>query len=185
MHKRGISYDLIHQCTDSELVYQNYRNGYYNIVFVGYDADKVPRYATVRGIDSDFRGDVSGSNKNYSFAISHKSQYLHLFESAIDLLSFATLEKDTSRAHDNLLSLSGVYKPKKKIEDSTLPLALTQFLTDHPHYLSFAAYVKSDRVFLNRLYPEQSPACRFPITRGGKLYAYCINHGLVVYPDSL
>lgn len=36
LHKRGISYDLIHLCTDSELVYQNYRNGYYNIVFVGY-----------------------------------------------------------------------------------------------------------------------------------------------------
>ncbi len=47
------------------------------------------------------------------------------------------------------------------------------------HYLSFVAYVKSDRLFLNRLYPEQSPTCRFPITTGGKLYAYCIKHGLV------
>ncbi|HBI71562.1 MAG TPA: hypothetical protein DDY59_00015, partial [Lachnospiraceae bacterium] len=54
---------------------------------------------------------------------------------------------------------------------------------DHPmtkeHYLSFVAYVKSDRIFLNRLYPEQSPSCRFPITTGGKLYVYCIKHGLV------
>ncbi|WP_236932651.1 hypothetical protein [Geosporobacter ferrireducens] len=60
---------------------------------------------------------------------------------------------------------------------------------DHPmtkeHYISFVAYVKSDRVFLNRLYPEQSPTCRFPITNGGKLYVYCINHGLVVYSDNL
>ncbi|HCX61675.1 MAG TPA: XRE family transcriptional regulator [Clostridiales bacterium] len=57
---------------------------------------------------------------------------------------------------------------------------------DHPmtkeHYISFVACVKSDRVFLNRLYPEQSPTCRIPISIGGKLYAYCIKHGLLVYP---
>lgn len=56
---------------------------------------------------------------------------------------------------------------------------------DHPmikeHYLSFVAYVKSDKIFLNRLYPEQSPTCRFPITTGGKLYVYCIKHGLMAY----
>lgn len=56
---------------------------------------------------------------------------------------------------------------------------------NHPmekeHYISFAAYVKSDRVILNRLYPEQSPAFRIPISHGGKLYLYCINHGLTVF----
>ena len=60
---------------------------------------------------------------------------------------------------------------------------------DHPmtkdQYLSFVAYVKSDRVFLNRLYPEQSPTCRFPITTGGKLFVYCIKHGLSVYSGNL
>ncbi len=56
---------------------------------------------------------------------------------------------------------------------------------DHPmtkeHYISFVAYVKSDRVLLNRLYPEQSASCRIPIIKGGKLYIYCIEHGLMVY----
>lgn len=60
---------------------------------------------------------------------------------------------------------------------------------EHPmnkgHYLSFVSYVKSDRVFLNRLYPEQSPACRFPRITGGKLYVYCIKHGLLVYTNNL
>jgi DNA-binding XRE family transcriptional regulator/desulfoferrodoxin (superoxide reductase-like protein) len=46
------------------------------------------------------------------------------------------------------------------------------------HYISFVAYVKNDKVFLNRLYPEQSPTCRFPIMTGGKLYIYCVKHGL-------
>lgn len=64
------------------------------------------------------------------------------------------------------------------------------FITfDHPmmkdHYISFVACIKSDTVFLNRLYPEQSPTCRIPITTGGKLYVYCMKHGLSVYPDNL
>lgn len=63
------------------------------------------------------------------------------------------------------------------------------FITfEHPmtkdHYISFIAYVKSDKVLLNRLYPEQSATCRIPITiGGGKLYVYCIKHGLWVYSD--
>lgn len=62
------------------------------------------------------------------------------------------------------------------------------FITfDHPmtkeHYISFVALVKSDRVLLNRLYPEQSPTCRMPAIRGGKLYVYCTNHGLVLYSN--
>ena len=59
---------------------------------------------------------------------------------------------------------------------------------DHPmeksHYLMFAAYVKSDRVTLHRLYPEQDAAVRFPVQRGGKLYIYCSQHGLLRYPKS-
>lgn len=58
---------------------------------------------------------------------------------------------------------------------------------DHPmtkeHYISFIALVKSDRVLLNRLYPEQSSSCRIPIMNGGKLYVYCVKHGLTVYED--
>lgn len=56
---------------------------------------------------------------------------------------------------------------------------------DHPmtkeHYLSFAAYVKSDRITLHRLYPEQEAAVRFPVQRGGKLYVCCNTHGLMCY----
>lgn len=59
---------------------------------------------------------------------------------------------------------------------------------DHPmekdHYLMFAAYVKSDRVTLHRLYPEQEAAVRFPVQRGGKLYLYCTQHGLMRYPKA-
>ena len=40
------------------------------------------------------------------------------------------------------------------------------------HYISFAAYVKSDRIYLNRLYPEQSPSFRIPLMRGLKFRLY-------------
>ena len=63
------------------------------------------------------------------------------------------------------------------------------FTVDHPmtkeHYLSFAAYVKSDRIYLNRLYPEQSPSFRFPMIASGKLYIYCTKHGLIAYSNNL
>lgn len=72
--------------------------------------------------------------------------------------------------------------PKITVEEMDTDYYVT---FEHPmtkeHYISFVAAVKSDRVFLNRLYPEQSPTCRIPITIGGKLYVYCIKHGLSMY----
>ena len=54
---------------------------------------------------------------------------------------------------------------------------------DHPmekgHFLTFAALVQDDRVLLIRLYPEQAPAVRLPVScRRGTLYLYCSQHGL-------
>ena len=48
----------------------------------------------LRGISSDFKGECNGSDKRFAFNIPAKnSEVLHLFESAIDLLYFATLQK--------------------------------------------------------------------------------------------
>ncbi len=86
------------------------------------------------------------------------------------------------RKLERVLPVDAPDAPKVTVEEIDIDHVVT---IDHPmtkeHYLSFVAYVKSDRIFLNRLYPEQSPTCRFPITVGGKLYVYCINHGLFVY----
>ena len=53
---------------------------------------------------------------------------------------------------------------------------------DHPmtkgHYITFFAYVTSDRILLQRTYPEQECALRFPRMGFGQLYAYCNHHGL-------
>lgn len=48
------------------------------------------------------------------------------------------------------------------------------------HYIMFAALVYYDSVLIVRMYPEQDAAFRIPvIKRGGSLYIYCSNHGLM------
>ncbi len=50
------------------------------------------------------------------------------------------------------------------------------------HYISFAAYVYDDRIWFQRLYPEQNLAFRMPVMKGGgNLYLYCTKDGLFKY----
>ena len=92
---------------------------------------------TSEGFGSDFIGDANGSDKHYSFGIPAEAanDTLHLFESAVDLLSYGTLQKLDGKdwRSENLLSLAGVYKPRAKIEESSLPAALVRYLAEHPH----------------------------------------------------
>lgn len=46
--------------------------------------------------------------------------------------------------HENLLSLAGVYKPKAKIEESSLPVALVQYLADYPHIRNVVLRLDND-----------------------------------------
>lgn len=46
------------------------------------------------------------------------------------------------------------------------------------HYVSFIAYVTSDRIQLVKLYPEQNPEARFTMRGSGWIYVYCNRHGL-------
>lgn len=53
---------------------------------------------------------------------------------------------------------------------------------DHPmdkdHYITFLAYVTTDRVYFKKLYPEQEAACAFPRKGVGTVYACCNRDGL-------
>ena len=93
LKKRGIDDEIIQFCIETGRAYES--ENYHNAIFVGHDKSDVPRYAAIRGTRSNFIGDASGSDKNYSFSIpaDKKSSCLHLFESAIDLLSYATILK--------------------------------------------------------------------------------------------
>lgn len=67
-----------------------------NVTFLGYDRTRhLPKYANVRGINGDFKGDAPGSDKRYSFLLKSEGQSdeVHICEAAIDVLSYATLLK--------------------------------------------------------------------------------------------
>ena len=92
-------------------------------------------------------GDCSGSKKDYSFQLGGgNGDEVHLFECAIDLLSFATLEKMKAKnwRELSLVSLSGVYSPAKKIEDSKVPVALQKYLSRHPNIRRIILHFDND-----------------------------------------
>lgn len=144
---RGIDRELINFCLQSGRLYEGLP--YHNAVFIGMDRYGKPRYANLRGIGTDFKGEATGSDKRFSFSIPAKSESntLHLFESAIDLLSYATIRKAEGMdwQSDHLLSLAGVYKPKAELQESSLPLALKQYLGDHPGIRKIVLRLDNDR----------------------------------------
>ena len=145
LHGRGIDYDLIDYCIQTGRLYESLP--YHNCVFVGRDLKGQPRYAALRGTVGDFKGEADGSDKRYSFCIAENSSAnsVHLFESAIDLLSYATLLKMKGRdwRQDALLSLAGVFKQKKEF---VIPLALSQYLKDHPGIKTLYLHLDNDEV---------------------------------------
>lgn len=127
---RGIDRSVITYCVQQGFLYES--ADYHNAVFVGKDENGTPRFAMQRGtMGSDFKGDVSGSDKRYSFHIAARqpSPELYVFEGAIDLLSQATLQmRQGDFAPRHRLALSGVSHRK---DDEALPLALGHFLVGH------------------------------------------------------
>lgn len=127
---RGIDFEIINYCLEQELIIESLP--YHNAVFIGYDENKEPKYAAYRATNqSRIMGDCTGSKKQYSFRLTAENTgEVHLFECAIDLLSYATLMKLEGKEwrHLNLVSLAGVYSPKQKIEDSKVPVTLGRLL---------------------------------------------------------
>ena len=145
--RRGIEPELIYYCISTGRLYESYPH--HNVVFVGLDKYNKPRYANLRGIGSDFKGEANGSDKRFSFSIPAKdSDTVHLFESAIDLLSYATIRKQEGMAWngDHLVSLAGVYAPREKIEESKVPAAVEGFLKSHPDIKRIVLHFDNDEV---------------------------------------
>ncbi|NCC86057.1 MAG: DUF3991 domain-containing protein, partial [Clostridia bacterium] len=125
LSKRGLAKPILTYCLNHKLIYEDAH--YHNAVFVGLDVGGTPRHATLRGTttSSAFRQDAPHSDKRFTFNLPARSQSdtLYVLESAIDLLSRATLEWRSGKdwLQDHQLSLGGL-----------APLALNQYLKDHP-----------------------------------------------------
>ena len=144
---RGISKNIILQCLNKCLIYQEQDTK--NVVFVGFDYNGFPRYAGIRGTNkSRYMRDAYGSNKTYSFRMTSVklNNSVHIFESAIDLLSFATIKEMKNQKWDeeNLLALAGIYKPAKNSFDSKTPKALDKFLEQNPNVDTIILHLDND-----------------------------------------
>ncbi len=143
---RGIDESLIEHCLGTGQIYES--KGYHNAVFTGKDGSGKIRYASYRATNGRrIMGEVAGSDKSFSFRlVEEKSDCLHVFESAIDLLSFVTLAKMDGKRYDgtNYLSLSGVYAAR---QDGTykLPVSLEYFLRANRNIRNICLRLDNDR----------------------------------------
>lgn len=144
---RGIDEEIIDYCIENKLIMESLP--YHNLVFLGYDKEQNIKYAAYRATNkSRVMGDCSGSKKDYSFRLlGTNDNEVHLFESAIDLLSYATLLKMNNQDFKefNLLSLSGVYSPSKNLYDSKLPKAIENYLENYPNITRVIMHLDNDR----------------------------------------
>ena len=91
---------------------------------------------------------------------------------------------------DSLMSCCGITLPALEAEEADEthaviiePVEDEHFITvQHPmtkqHFISFVAFITSDRVQLVKLYPEGNAETRLQLRGFGYLYWYCNHHGL-------
>ena len=91
---------------------------------------------------------------------------------------------------NSLISCCGITLPPLEAEeaDSSHMLSITPVEDEHfisiahpmtkQHYISFVAFVTSDRVHLVKFYPEGNAETRLQLRGVGMLYWYCNQHGL-------
>lgn len=91
LKQRFIDRDIVHHFTHRKLLYEDVH--YHNAVFIGCDENGVPRHAHKRGTSfgSGYKGNVEGSQPEYSFHHIGTSDRLYVFEAPVDLLSYITL----------------------------------------------------------------------------------------------
>ena len=145
---RGIDEDIIKYCIDKNLLYQEQKTN--NVVFIGYDNEHNIKYAGCRSTgEKRIMRDAKGSSKEFSFRMlsDTNKDSIHLFESSIDLLSYATLLK--IKGYDwhnqNLIALAGVYQPANKIEQSKVPITVLNYLQNNPNIKQIVLHFDNDR----------------------------------------
>ena len=128
---RGIEKNLVEKWISSGDIYEEKKH--HNVVFVGRDADGIPRYAHCRGTgEIKYRGDVAESDKSCGFSHRGTDNQLFVFEAAIDLLSFIQLfPKDWKKR--SYLSLGGISSA-----------ALMAFLSERPQITSVFLCLDND-----------------------------------------
>ncbi len=135
LKSRHLDPEIVQGFVDRKQLYQDTKG---NCVFVGYDNDNTPKFASLRGTNSNvvFRGDVKNSSKEYSFNLKGDGKTLCVFESPIDLMSYMTLLKlnNITTSGRSFISVSGV---------NTVPI--DKFLSENKNIEKIVMCVDDDK----------------------------------------
>ena len=103
---RGIDKDVLYEFVRKKMIYESAY--YHNAVFVGYDSSGKPRHAHKRGTvtSNPYKGNVAGSQPEYSFHFNGTSDKIFLFEAPIDMLSYISMHKENWQEHSYAASCS-------------------------------------------------------------------------------
>lgn len=133
---RCIDKDIVYNCIQNKTLYEDEKR---NCVFVGYDREGTPRYAGLRGTNTNvpFKGEVNNSDKTYSFNFTNEdSNKIYVFESPIELMSYMSIHKIKFKEdfNHNAISLGGVSD-----------VALEKYLEDNPNIYAIELRLNNDK----------------------------------------
>jgi len=144
VNERGIDREIVNYCIEKGIIYQSYKDN--SVVFAGYDEYGIAKFASTRATNDTWKKDVYGSDKRYSFSVCNNKSSLHVFESAIDLLSYITLLKMDNKdfLNSDYLSLSGVSISRNKKNEYHLPISLMDYLKKHQQIKNIFLHLDND-----------------------------------------
>ncbi len=154
--KRGLEYEVVAYCIRNGSLYESAeidkktRKEINNAVFLGRDDTGTVRYVMYRGLtDMRFVHEPKGSNKSYGFRICNNkdTDTVHVFESAIDAMSYASLVILAGRnwlQHNYLALCGGLPKARSPDRMKCVPVALQQYLVDFPSTRKIILHLDND-----------------------------------------
>ena len=131
---RCLDREVVAEFAKAKMLYEDAK--YHNAVFVGYDAEGIPRHAHKRGTYTNgdaFKGNVDSCDPRYSFHWIGQSDTVYVFEAPIDMLSFLSLYRQNWKQH-SYVALCGVAEH-----------ALMRLLTDAPHVNKISLCLDNDK----------------------------------------
>ena len=159
---RMIDACIVNQMCNDKKLYQDVHG---NVVFVGKDENQSPRFACVRGTNTDkpFKGDCDGSDKRYAFSMEGTNKVkLYIFEAPVDLMSHATLA-------NHYVDNSNAWKIHSRIcLAGTSDVSLEHYLKSHP-------YVKELHFCLDNDEPGRTAAAKY-CDKYSRLGYVTVNH---------
>lgn len=144
---RKIDFEIVNSLIKSGNIYED--KDKHNIIFVGKDKDNNIKYASKRSTltNNKFKGDCKNSDKDFGFRIKGtNNDKVYIFESAIDLMTHATISKNLGKdwKEDNRISLGSLsFK------------TLDNFLLDNTNVKELVLFLDSDKKGIenaNKLY---------------------------------